>query len=153
MLHMSIVSPHEPHFAITRIPSTREAADEDNPKFMKRLIVGLATTVLVSGGWGLAASTAQAQPGVVPLYPAPVPTDNGDWGPPHHWCPGQQPVPATGNHITDPLNWDWNVCHTYYFVWPGMGNVSNLIWDGDDPPPKPPPAPALNFCPIPPWCP
>ena len=42
-------------------------------------------------------------------------------------------MPATGNHITDPLNWDWNVCHTYYFLWPGMGNVSNMIWDGDNP--------------------
>jgi hypothetical protein len=37
--------------------------------------------------------------------------DNG-WAPAHHWCPGEQPVPVTGNHITDPLNWDWNVCHT-----------------------------------------
>jgi hypothetical protein len=48
-------------------------------------------------------------------------------------------VPVTGNHVTDPLNWDWNVCHTYYFLWPGMGNVSSLIWDGENPPPKPPP--------------
>ena len=55
------------------------------------------------------------------------------------WCPGEQPVPVTGNHVTDPLNWDWNVCHTYYFLWPGMGNVSSLIWDGENPPPKPPP--------------
>ncbi|ETZ99449.1 hypothetical protein I547_5392 [Mycobacterium kansasii 824] len=31
-----------------------------------------------------------------------------------------------------------SVCHTYYYLWPGMGNVSNMIWDGDDPPPKPP---------------
>ena len=28
------------------------------------------------------------------------------------------------------------VCHTYYYLWPGMGNVSNMIWDGDNPPPK-----------------
>jgi len=36
-----------------------------------------------------------------------------------------------------------NVCHTYYYLWSGMGNVSNMIWDGDNPPPKPPPPPAL----------
>jgi hypothetical protein len=101
------------------------------------------------------ASAAQAQPGVAPLDRVPFPADapdHPDWGPAHHWCPGEEPV-TTGNHITDPLNWDWNVCHTYYYVWPGMGNVSSLIWDGENPPPKPPPAPALNFCPIPPWCP
>ena len=61
----------------TRIASTREAAVEDNRRFMKRLIVGLATTVLVSGGLGLAAlglgaGTAQALP-------------DG----PYTWCPGQ----------------------------------------------------------------
>jgi hypothetical protein len=51
---------------------------------------------------------------------------------------------ATGNHVTDPIH-DWNptVCHTYYYLWPGMGNVSHMIWDGDNPPPKPPPPPAL----------
>jgi hypothetical protein len=52
-------------------------------------------------------------------------------------------VPTTGNHITDPLNWDWNVCHTYYIVLPGQGNVSSMIWDGDDPPGPPPSPPAI----------
>jgi hypothetical protein len=102
------------------------------------MIVGLAATALMSGGLGWAGlvlgdGTAHAQPS------APLPADDGGWGPPHHWCPGELPVPATGNHVTDPLNWDWNVCHTYYFLWGGMGNVSNMIWDGDNPPPKPPP--------------
>ena len=99
---------------------------------MKRMSrFGLAAAAaLVSAGLGCAGSgvgegIAQA--------------DDGGWGPPHHWCPGEQPVPVTGNHVTDPLNWDWNVCHTYYFLWPGMGNVSSLIWDGENPPPKPPP--------------
>ncbi|OBK59838.1 hypothetical protein A5653_05725 [Mycobacterium colombiense] len=96
---------------------------------MKRLIAGaLLSTGLVAGA-GLATGTAQA--------------DNPDWGPAHHWCPGE-PLPPTGNHVTDPFRgWDMSVCHTYYYLWPGMGNVSNMIWDGDNPPPKPPPPPAL----------
>jgi hypothetical protein len=113
---------------------------------MKRMLVWPAAILLLPGGIAavVGTGTAQAHPGLTPF-----PADNDDWGPAHHWCPGQKPVPTTGNHITDPLNWDWNVCHTYYFIWPGMGNVSSMIWDGDDPPPKPPPAPALNFCPNP----
>ena len=91
-----------------------------------RTIVGLAAAALVplgAGASGLGIANA----------------DDGGWGPPHHWCPGELPLPATGNHVTDPLNWDWNVCHTYYFLWSGMGNVSNMIWDGEDPPPRPGP--------------
>jgi hypothetical protein len=106
---------------------------------MSRIVVGSAATALLSVGWtGLGGGTAHAD-------------DNG-WGPAQHWCPGEKPVPTTGNHITDPLNWDWNVCHTYYFLWPGMGNVSSLIWDGDNPPPRPGPPvglycdPALTNC-------
>ena len=57
--------------------------------------------------------------------------DNG-WGPPKHWCPGE-PALMTGNDVTDPLNWDWNVCHTYDILYPGMGNVSQMFWDGDNP--------------------
>jgi hypothetical protein len=109
----------------TRIPSTREAAEEDDPRFMKRVIVRLATAVLVSGGLGLAglglgAGTAQADTGV-----------------PHQWCPGDSDSTAP----TPAYNWDWNVCHTYYWTKTGQGNVpyrgdlrySNL-WDGDNPP-------------------
>jgi hypothetical protein len=48
----------------TRIPSTRKAAEENNPGFTKRLTVGLATTVLLWGGVagvvGMSAGTAQA---------------------------------------------------------------------------------------------
>jgi hypothetical protein len=92
-----------------------------------------ATTVLTCGSlglasFGLAAATAHAWPGCE--------TDKG----PCHWCPGDE-APHTGNHITDPVVWDWNICHTYWYVWPGEGNVANLIWDGDNPPPPPPPPP------------
>lgn len=108
---------------------------------MKRVSrIGLAAAAaLVAAGLGctgLVGSDAVAK------------ADDGDWGPPHHWCPGELPLPATGNHITDPLNWDWNVCHTYYFVWGGMGNVSNGIWDGENPPPKPPPPMGLYCDPV-----
>ena len=121
---------------------------------MKRLIVGLATTVLLSGSVAgvLSAGTAQAMPGPVPLSHGPVHADDGDWGPPHRWCPGQS-LWITGNHNNNPVIWDNNICHTYYIVNFGMGNVAQNIWDGPNPPPKPPPPPGLNFCPIPPWCP
>jgi hypothetical protein len=102
----------------------------DPTRTLKKIVAGaLLSGGLAVAGAGLAAGTAQA--------------DNPDWGPAHQWCPGQ-PLPATGNHVTDPFRgWDMNMCHTYYYLWPGMGNVSNMIWDGDNPPPKPPPAPAL----------
>jgi len=62
---------------------------------MKRTIVGFATTMLVSGGLGLAglglaSGTAQAEPVVAPLY---------------HWCPGDGWHPEWGN------NWDPGTCH------------------------------------------
>ena len=108
-----------------------------------RIIAGVLLSGAVAvAGVGLGAGTAEAQPGV------PIPADDGGWGPPHHWCPGQQPVPQSGNNITDPIKWDWNVCHTYYFVWMGMGNVSNVVWDGDNPPPKPGPPTGLYCDPV-----
>jgi hypothetical protein len=53
----------------------------------------------------------------------------------------------------NPVVWDNTVCHTYWYVTPGLGNVAQNIFEGDNPPAPPPPPPALNFCPIPPWCP
>jgi hypothetical protein len=93
---------------------------------MKRLIVGLATTALVSGGLGLA-----------PLGPASG-TAHAGTGVPHHWCPGDSDSTAP----TPNYNWDWHICHTYYWVKSGQGNVPYLgrlsdsnLWDGDNPPP------------------
>lgn len=105
----------------------------------KRIIAGaLLSSGIAAAGLGMATGIAQAQPGPVPLQPGPFATDDNGWGPPKQWCPGD-PLPATGNHVTDPFRgWDMSVCHTYYYLWPGMGNVSNMIWDGDNPPPKPP---------------
>ena len=48
---------------------------------------------------------------------------------PHHWCPGDtmvfQPVPQMAQH-TGPgtfFGWDMNICHTWFWVRSGMGNV------------------------------
>jgi hypothetical protein len=60
----------------------------------------------------------------------------------------------TGNLRTNPVVWDNNVCHTYWYVYFGQGTVAQNIFEGEaPPPPPPPPPPGLNFCPIPPWCP
>ena len=102
----------------------------------------IAAAVMSAGvalaGLGSSAGMAQADP-------EPGPNDA------HHWCPGQEPV-RTGNARTDPLNWDWNICHTYWYVLPGQGNVSSMIWDGDNPP-APPPSGPFWTPPVPPgWC-
>jgi hypothetical protein len=109
---------------------------------MRRVIAGLATAVLVSGGAGLAgltAGTAQAC--------------NGAWGPcgygPNRWCPGDSLYIDRGGPYQGVV-WDMSVCHTWYKVAEGAGNVfegpnnQSSIWEGDDPPPPaapPPPAP------------
>ena len=121
---------------------------------MKRLLVGLATTVLLSG------SVAAVFPATADAHPAdPIPVNSWPGCPPDNpsgpcrWCPGDPPV-QTGNLRTNPVVWDPNVCHTYWYVYFGQGNVAQNIFEGDaPPPPPPPPPPGLNFCPIPPWCP
>ncbi|HZA09084.1 hypothetical protein [Mycobacterium sp.] len=62
---------------------------------MNKTLVGLTTTALVSAGMGLAglglaAGTAQAEPGPFPTY---------------HWCPGDFWDQGWG------FNWDWGRCH------------------------------------------
>ena|SRR6476661_2454461 len=121
---------------------------------MRRAFVGLATTVLLWGGVAGVVSTGVAQALPVPspekAWPG-CPEDNPSG--PCHWCPGDPPV-QTGNLRTNPVLWDNNVCHTYFYVYFGQGNVAQNIWEGDTPPPPPPPPPpGLGFCPIPPWCP
>jgi hypothetical protein len=127
----------------TKLPARRI------PGFMARLIVGLATTLLL---WNGAAVVVGAGAAEAPRIPAPqswpgCPPDHPEG--PCHWCPGDPPV-QTGNLRVNPVIWDTNVCHTYWYVWHGQGNVAQNIFEGDGPPPPPP---GLNFCPIPPWCP
>jgi hypothetical protein len=107
-----------------------------------RRIMRFATSTLVACGLGVASLTAgiaQSQPGPVPLGAWPGCPNDHPQGP-CHWCPGD-PMPPTGNHVTNPVIWDNNICHTYYYVYFGQGNVAQNIWDGDNPPPPPPPAP------------
>jgi hypothetical protein len=99
----------------------------------------IAAGALLSGGvavacLGLATGNAQADP----QSPGPF-----------QWCPGQ-PLPGAraayvpGVNVTLPGNhavWDDNVCHMYWWVPHGRGNVAmndgpvSEIWDGPDPPP------------------
>lgn len=82
---------------------------------MKRVIVGLATTVVVSGGLGLGAGTAQAAPGFAPLAT---------------WCPG-----TPGSALIADMQkagWDLSVCHDYYFG-PGPDGHTQ-IFEGNPPP-------------------
>jgi hypothetical protein len=95
-------------------------------------------------GLGLAAGTcpagtAQAQTGPLPQDAWPgCPNENPSG--PCHWCPGDPPV-QTGNLRVNPVIWDNNACHTYWYVYHGQGNVAQNIFEGDTPPPPPPPPP------------
>ena len=102
-------------------------------------VVGLASAVLLWGGVAgvVGVGAVQARPGPAPQSWPGCPPDHPEG--PCHWCPGDPPV-QTGNLRVDPVRWDANVCHTYWYVG-GGGNVARTIWEGDAPPP-PPAAPA-----------
>ena len=104
---------------------------------LKRIAAGaLASAGLAIAGLGLSEGTASAD--VPPTGPL-------------SWCPGQE-LPATGNRRTNPVVWDMNVCHSYFYVYHGQGNVAQNIWDGPNPPGPPPSGPFFTP-PIPPgWC-
>jgi hypothetical protein len=87
-----------------------------------------ATTLMVSGGLGIALLGLSAGSGHA--------QDGG-----RQWCPGDDPRGGPGGpFVTSPPNWDWNVCHTYWIVQAGQGNVSPGIWADSPPPGLPPPA-------------
>jgi len=95
---------------------------------LRRRIGGLATAMLVSGGLGLACLGAGSGAALA------IPSS------PHHWCPGDSMNPPTGPGA-DKV-WDMSICHTWYFVKEGYGNVqtrygtvSGNVFDGDNPPP------------------
>jgi hypothetical protein len=118
----------------------------------KRIIAGaLLSAGVALGGLGLSDDTAQALPdGPLPLGSWPGCPENSPEGP-CTWCPGNPPV-QTGNLRINPVVWDENVCHTYWYVYHGQGNVASNIFEGDTPPAPPPPPPNLTP-PLPPgWC-
>jgi hypothetical protein len=103
----------------------------------KRVIAGaLLSGGIAVAGLGLGSGTAQATAG------------------PFTWCPGQSMDPPAGPNLsfgvkpklTDRYVWDMGVCHTWYRVPDGWGNVpwiapngqntltGSTVWDGDDPP-------------------
>ena len=96
---------------------------------MKRLIVGLATTALLSSGVAgvLGAGTADGQPLPAPQSWPGCPADHPEG--PCHWCPGDPPV-QTGNLRVNPVVRDANVCHTYWYVRPGQGHVAQKHFRG-----------------------
>ena len=63
--------------------------------------------------------------------------------------PGDPPV-ATGNIRVNPVIWDETICHEYWFVYHGQGNVAQNIWDGPNPPGEPPTTPFTPLPPLPP---
>ena len=89
---------------------------------IKRIFAGaLLSASLAAAGMGLAPGIAQAGPAS-----------------PHVWCPGQPMHYPTGPGADK--TWDMNVCHTWYFVKTGFGNVQLVnggtasVWDGEFPP-------------------
>jgi len=98
---------------------------------LTRIIAGaLLSGGVAVAGLGLGAGTAQAQA-------------------PHHWCPGDpmdyqvDPHRAQNTGPGTSYTWDMTVCHTWFWVRSGMGNVPlkgspgfGNVWDGETPPPN-----------------
>ena len=73
---------------------------------LKWIIAGtLLSGGVATGGFGLSAGTAQADPGGCPSQY-------------FCWCPGK-PLPASGV----PITWDMNVCHNYRYRAFGPGEL------------------------------
>jgi hypothetical protein len=86
---------------------------------MKRaLITVFGAAVVASAGFGAGAAHADTME-------------------PHRWCPGNpKHMPYVVNQDID---WDWNICHTWYATVYGKGNLTEqgrpiAMWDGDNPP-------------------
>ena len=90
------------------------------PHTWKRIIAGtLLSSGVAMAGLGLAAGTVQADPGFIePVGP-------------YHRCLGAPPLD---------VNWDQGVCHTFWDVATGAGNVGGPgdlhrnLWEGPNPP-------------------
>jgi hypothetical protein len=91
---------------ISRFPRTAAPTRGNNATGMRAIIAGLATTVLMFGGAGLAAPSAQADP---------CPAGKSCM----HWCPGDA-LPAGR-----PVPWDGNVCHDYFWDYYGVHDIGD----------------------------
>lgn len=84
----------------------------------------------------VSALAAAAMSGIGTGHAQPVPP--GASGP-YHWCPGDHwnvLHPDTGRGAPPAgTDWDMTVCHTWWAVVYGHGNVGPSVWDGPDPPP------------------
>ena len=83
----------------------------------KKIIAGGLLSAALAAGLGLTADAAAARADAWPGCPEDHPSG------PCHWCPGNPPV-QTGNHVTNPVRWDFNVCHTSWYVYSGQGNLT-----------------------------
>ena len=64
--------------------------------------------------------------------------------------PGGFALPLDQIHVANPIKWDMNVWHTYYYVPWGRGNVGGDIWEGPNPPGPQTRPPRLPYVPPPP---
>jgi hypothetical protein len=136
---------------ITEAPVERRSNMSTTHGSRRIVASALMSLSVAMAGLGLAHGTAEALPGI-PLpqgsWPG-CPEDHPEG--PCHWCPGDPPV-QTGNIRVYPVIWDERVCHTYWYVYSGQGNVAHNIFEGEVPPAPPPPPPNLTP-PLPPgWC-
>jgi hypothetical protein len=113
------------------------------PHTAQRIVAGaIVAGGIAAAGYAMVAGSAQAEFRPIPQSRGPLHA-----GGPYSWCPGDARTGGPGlPFFTNPPNWDWNVCHSYYIVQAGKGNVAPSIWEGDNPP-TPPPGPP------PPWAP
>ena len=110
----------------------------DTSHKLRRGITALATTLLVSGGLGLAglglgAGIAQADAGNDHCS-----TRSGCYkGPGMRWCPGDYVWPDLAG-----MGWDMSVCHVYHLACVSATLEAcpdpNAIAEGPPPPPPPP---------------
>jgi len=105
----------------------------------------LAAAAVAAG----AVATAALATGAIPAHADPFAAQ------PHSWCPGEA-LPFSN------IQWDMGVCHTWYIVPFGKGNVRMVDLQGDPldsfiyadgpapiltpPPPPPPLPPGTPFC-------
>lgn len=78
----------------------------------RRILAAALTSVsLAAAGLSLGTGTAMALPSQ-----------------PHEWCPGMSMNNPPGPGAM--YRWDMNVCHTWQYVKPGMGNVAREVGVG-----------------------